>query len=205
MKKAPLFGLVALFLVGLLAISAFAMPFGNRGKQGMFGKDSSLKDALEQGDYDVYLDAFEESDLPFLKNKLSEEQFDERVKTHANNSKMKESIEDAIGSEDYDTWKTLVDSLEQKPPCAAKITEDNFDTFVELHKAKKKVKELSEELGLEKQGMHKGSGQGKGMQGRHNGVGQQSGDQGNSQDLGRGMYRGMRQGFGQGMNQGISQ
>ena len=60
MKKAPLLGIMALFLVGILAAAAFAMPFDNR--KGEFAGNEALRTAFESGDYEAYLAEFEESD-----------------------------------------------------------------------------------------------------------------------------------------------
>ena len=67
----------------------------------------------------------------------------------AKKEEMKEELDEVI-EEGYDAWVEFI--TEKKGEDAAileKITEDNFDTFVELHEAKQLVEELKEELGLD--------------------------------------------------------
>lgn len=185
MKKAPLFSISALLLVGLVAAGAFAMPFGGFGKRGMFGSNDAIKEALEAGDYEAYMSALEENWKAY-KAELTEERFNEIVERHnqmaENRAAMQETrehryqemaekrvamqetnekIQQALENGDYNAWKEAVSTSGRSSRIAEKITEENFDTYVKLHEARQNkdwetAKELAEELGLGKQGIYKG-------------------------------------------------
>ncbi|MFC1768389.1 hypothetical protein ACFLZX_01370 [Nanoarchaeota archaeon] len=57
MKKGPMLGILAVLLVGLVAVGAYAMPFG----KGLHGNEA-LKEAIEAGDYDAFMTAVEAGD-----------------------------------------------------------------------------------------------------------------------------------------------
>jgi len=154
MRKVAKFGILAFLLVSLVA-SSIAFIGNGQGNE-------EAKEALEAGDYEAFVEAFDGK-------AITEEQFEKMVEKHAEMSEkraemeeIKEEIEAALEAGDYDAWVEAINQIEPTPKIAEKITEENFDTFVELYEAKQRVKELSEELGLEKPGMHLGKGRGKG-------------------------------------------
>lgn len=185
MKKTIL-GLMALLLVGVVAVGAFAMPFGNQNSNeekqgfgmrgGMFGNEA-MRDALDSGDYQDYLDAFEESDRQFLATKMTEEQFNERRSNYQEREERmtereanREATETAIEAGDYSAWLTAIS--ESNSPMTEELTQtitvENFGTFAEMHTAMENhdfetAKELADELGLERPG--KGNFMGKGLNG----------------------------------------
>ncbi len=72
-------------------------------------------------------------------------------------SEKREAMHEALENRDYNTWQELVEGQ----PIANKITEENFDTFVELHEAMEageweKANELRQTLGLGGLGFRKG-------------------------------------------------
>ena len=72
-------------------------------------------------------------------------------------------LREALNSGDYDEWKAAIDSEERTPKMAEMITEENFNTFVELHEAKRNgdfetMKTLKDELGIEGKGLGQGEG-----------------------------------------------
>ncbi len=72
-------------------------------------------------------------------------------------------LREALNSGDYDAWMAAVDSGERTPKMGEMITEENFNTFVELHEAKENgdfetMKTLKEELGIEGKGLGQGEG-----------------------------------------------
>ena len=151
MKKTTKFGVLALLLIGMVVTTGLVYAFGG-------GLDSESKEeirqAIEAGDYDAWKEA--------VSAKLTEENFNKLVERHQAMSEKREmmqehrqAIEAALEAEDYEAWKAAMDGLERGPKIDEVITEENFDTFVQLHEARKSgdfetVQELSEELELEK-------------------------------------------------------
>jgi hypothetical protein len=140
MKKKFMIGALALLLVGFLATGAYAFKGGH------------YQESFESGDYDAYLEAHE-NNKP--KGALSEEKFNEKVERLQGHAQNREKVKEALDLEDYDLW---VEARGENCPFADKITEENFDTLVELHQTKNKMHELKEELGIDKvgRGMKKG-------------------------------------------------
>lgn len=161
MKKAPIIGIFAILLVGLISSTAFAMPFGEDKNL----EENELKTALLNSDYEAYLEAFEESDRPFFIHQMSEEQFLKKAQNFQSMQENKESISNAM-DEGYDEWVIVIEEITNSEETPEKmqekileitdiITEENFDTFIAMHDAMEEkdfetVKELSEELGLER-------------------------------------------------------
>ena len=72
-----------------------------------------------------------------------------------------EAIESAFESNDYDAWYELMTENGRHPRVVDVVTEDNFETFVEMRNARQNgdfetAKALAEELGLKKPGFGKG-------------------------------------------------
>lgn len=130
MKKSIMFGTMALVLIGLVASGAFASPLGDYGKRMAHGSEA-IKDALKDGDYDAYLNALEETD----RGPMDEETFDERSARFQEMEEKRAEVTAAIESGDYETWLSVIEGSPMKDRLTDVITEDNFDTFVELHEA----------------------------------------------------------------------
>lgn len=181
--KAKIFGgIVALLFIAMVAAGAFAfggaggMPFGGFGGMRLEESDA-LKEAVENGDYEGYMAALEESWQAY-KAEVTEDKFNEIVQRHnemsqkmAEMQEAREKVQQDLENKDYNAWKEAIGNS----PCEAKlaevITKENFDTFVEMHNAMQsgdfdKAKQLAEELGIEGQGLGgpaKGDGFGRGF------------------------------------------
>ena len=128
MKRTTM-GLLAVLLIGLVATSAFAF-MGNEG----------IRNAFKSGDYNAYKQAHQNG-------LLSEEEFNARIQEREERRaahEEKRAEMDAAIEQGYEAWKEAAEDC----PLTDKITEENWDKFVELHQAKEKVRELSQELGF---------------------------------------------------------
>jgi hypothetical protein len=148
MKKAPIMGLMAVLIVGLVASGAFAVS--EEEIVHVETEDSGLRESFVNGDYEAYLTAWENF---YVNHKMSEDRFDEIIDKHQEMMEVKEEINTAM-EEGYDAWIEVVESLERTPEFIEVVNEDNFETFVEMHYALQEhdfdtAKELSEELGLD--------------------------------------------------------
>jgi hypothetical protein len=182
MQKKTIAASTAALLLGLAIVPA-TYAFQGDGQGSGTGGGQGLKldpevrieiqEAMQSGDYDAFVAAHPEDVEP----KLTEEQFDEMVEKHAERQDHKEAMEAALESGNYDVWAALIAEQNPDAPILEKITEENFDKFVELHELREQEKVLAEELGLEK-GL--GGGQEKGGLGQKQGrdQGMQRGKQG---------------------------
>ena len=140
----------------VLSIGA-ASAYGGK----FFGMDSESREdmvnAIEAKNFDDWKAAKED--------RMSEENFNERVAKHEARAEMRELREDkklAIEAGDYEAFLVAAENWPKLPNIQ---NEDDFETLVELHQAKldgdyETVEELREELGLLGGfGMHKMSGQ----------------------------------------------
>lgn len=147
MKKTVIFGLAALLLVGLVACDAFA--FG-----GHFRGNSAVGDALEAEDYDAYLAALDEG-FQTHKARITREKFGEIAGRYHEMAEKRAEMQErrdqlhAAMDEGYDSWRALADSMDPQPPFADRITDENFDKFVELRDTMEHAKELRDELGFD--------------------------------------------------------
>ena len=141
MKKVAKFGILALLLVSLVA-GAYAFGQGNE----------VAKEALEAGDYSAWKNAMTEG--------LTEERFNQMRERHQQMSEKRAEMEEAM-QDGYDAWVEAIGDSPKAAKLTEVITEENFDTFVEIHEAKQNgdhetAKALAEELGLEKEGKCRG-------------------------------------------------
>jgi len=161
MKKAPILGILAVLLVGLIAVGAFASPFRGKGRGGgMLYDNDDAKTALETGDYAAFVSAMEEQGQSGRFAELTEEQFNEMVERNAEMEEQRAAMQEqhdavhaALEAGDYAAWKEAVSNLGHDSALVEKITEDNFDTYVEMHNKLEEAKALAEELGLERPGL----------------------------------------------------
>jgi len=159
-------GVLALFLMGIVAVGAFAMPFG-RG-------DGAVRDAIEAGDYAAWQEAVEAEHQQRMSG-MTEEKFAEMQAHHAamaekraERDASREALRAAVDAGDYAAWKEAVGDR----PIADVVTAENFDTLVAMHEAKQSgdmetAKLLADELGFEPRGRSEGrpgQGMGRGMQ-----------------------------------------
>ncbi len=146
MKKG-LMAIVALLVLSVVAIGAYAMPLNARGNE-------EIKEAIETGDYDAYLNAFN------YRQPLSEDDFDGIHQRHQLRNSHKEEMDLAI-EQGYDAWIEVVEDMDHTPPMYEMVSEENFDIFVDLHEARESgdwetARTLSEELGFESGRMGRG-------------------------------------------------
>ena len=159
--------------IRLIAVGAFASPFGGKGRGGgMLYSNDAAKTALETGDYDAFVSAMNEQGESGRFAELTEEQFNKMVERNMQREEQmaamqetRDAIHNALESGDYDAWHAAVISLDPVPELAEKITQENFDTYVKLHDAKEgkdweTAKGLAEELGLDRPGLGIGGGRG---------------------------------------------
>lgn len=144
MKKVTKFGIVALLLVSLVA-SAFA--FSGKG----FGNEVA-REALEAGDYATWKEAMTAG--------LTEDRFNQLRERHTQMAEKRvamqetrEKVQQALEAGDYNAWKEAIGDSPRGAKSTEVITEDNFETFVEMHNAMQSgdfetAKQLAEELGL---------------------------------------------------------
>ncbi len=164
-NKAPLIGVIALVLVGIVAAGAFAMQFG-RGN-GSMGNDA-VRQAILDGDYAAYTTAMEGS----KRTAMNEDDFNVLVQHYQDmtaqrqeKQQQRDAMQAAIDSKDYNAWKAAVDSMDPKPLVAEKIlNEDDFNTLVQMHEALTTAHDLATKLGLDKPG--EGFGMGGGWHGK---------------------------------------
>jgi hypothetical protein len=160
---------MAVFLVGILAVSASVSAFG-------FGnnvEDRDLMDnALESGDYDAW--------NQLMSERINEDHFNEMVERHENRGQHRQDREEmrsAIETGNYDEYVTTIDNMEDLPDDFVVLDENDFNTLVQIHQYRQNGDyELAEELienadfefpmGPNKMG--RGNGQGMG-QGQHRG------------------------------------
>lgn len=162
MKKAPIFGVISLLLIGLVAAGALAMPFGGFGKIG-FGSNDAMSQAMQAGNYEDYMTALEDNWKTY-KAEMTEEKFNQLAERHSQmadrRAAMQESheqIQQAIEAGNYEAWAEAISTSGRNSRMAELITEENFNTYSKLHQARQNqdwesAKQLSEELGLEEQG-----------------------------------------------------
>lgn len=170
MKKTAIFGFVALFVIGLVATGAYA--FGERA----LGNDD-LRIAMENGDYDAYIQAFDQNDRGFMRHQLTEEEFNERLNRQDLGAEHRAVVEEALASGDYDAWLVAMEDAPRGNQFASLVTEDNFDEFIQIHEARESgdfdlAAELAQELGIEPGQHGKRGGMGSGQ---HDGLGRMRG------------------------------
>lgn len=142
MKKGIIVGLVAVLTLGLITagVSAFSIKEDFNGNTDIF-------QALKDGDYEAFMDAMDEDTFNEFR------QIEKRH--HKPRHRMPKDVLEALDAEDYDSFVEAVESLEHVPKCLEIVTEETFDTFVDMHQAIQDkdfetAKELADELGLEK-------------------------------------------------------
>jgi hypothetical protein len=139
MKKIAKFGIAALLLTTLVA-SVFAFGGGGLGNE-------AAKQALKTGDYAAWKGAITAG--------LTQDRFNQMRDRYTAREQKRAEMEAAM-DQGYEAWKALMDES-PRGHMADIITEDNFDTYVAMYKARQngdleKAQELAGELGLENKG-----------------------------------------------------
>ena len=140
-KKKIIIGSLVTFLTlgaGLTSVYAFQGGFGPSEEE-----RTEMKKAIENNDFEAWKNLKE--------SKLTKENFSKMRVMHQDKEKMKE----AIKSGDYSAFEEAIKDSPMQDKLGGKITEENFDKFVEMHNLKKEGKydeaqAIAEELGFEK-------------------------------------------------------
>ena len=149
MKQNTIYVLLALFVVGIVAAGAVS-AFGG------FSMMPEIRETMELGDYQAYLEAFED------RTPMTEEEFNMRVEMFQSKAEQRTAMQEARDNmqaamdEGYDAWKEAVADTPFGEKLTEVITEENFDKFVEMHNSMEHAKELQTELGLDGFGQHGG-------------------------------------------------
>jgi hypothetical protein len=134
MKK--IFGaLVALFLVGIVTAGAVS-AFGFGGKRGY---NEDVHEAIENEDYGAWKEAITEElteerfQLQLERHQMHKERLEELGIDYDEFHEAQEAKRAAIESGDYDAYMDAVNGLDLPK---GSLTEDEFNTLVEMHEAK---------------------------------------------------------------------
>lgn len=117
-------GITALLIVGLVAAGVFALQ--------------PAQEALGKGK------------MNFQRQTPTAEQLQEKETRMAEMQAKQTVVQTAIDANDYNAWKTAIANCPRAEELTEKITEDNFGTYVEMHKAMQTAQEKAKELGLER-------------------------------------------------------
>ncbi len=139
LKKIIAAGMLATFAVGTLGAS-----FVSADDDDTTLDLSSLQSALDNEDYDSFVEALSLIDEKAAEN-MTEEQFELILEHYAT----MEAVEEAIESEDYESWVEAVSAIPGGEDLIELIDEEEFATLLELHDARDNVRDLSEELGFD--------------------------------------------------------
>ena len=163
MKKKTMIFFVALLVMGAVVTSVLAYPFNGKGQTNIpKNNNQALTDAINAGDYNAYIAAFDANDRPFMMQKLTEAQFNERVTKYKELETDKTAIQTAISSGDYNAWYTAEINLEKTQSLTNVITQDNFGNYTAMYNAEQNgdwqtASKLAQELGI-RGGMNRGIG-----------------------------------------------
>ena len=119
-------GMAALFILGLVAISAFAMGMNSFGNE-------DVKAAIEANDYKAFIQALETSDKARIES-ITEEKFSNMVERYKQKKSWMESrdkIEQSIQNNDYNAWSEAMNAFIESQK--SQITKENFDRIVQMH------------------------------------------------------------------------
>jgi len=154
MKKKTMIFFVALLVMGAVVTSVLAYPFNGKGQTNMpRNNNQALMDAITAGDYNAYITAFDANDQPFMMQKLTEAQFNERVTQYKELQADKTNIQTAVASGDYNAWYNAETDLEKTQSLTNIITKDNFGNYTAMYNAERTgdwqtASTIAQELGI---------------------------------------------------------
>jgi hypothetical protein len=142
MKK-NILSLLSILLIGLFVVGSASAFMGN----GIF-RNEKIHDAIADEDYTSWKQAVE--------SELTEENFNQMLERRNNREQDREThdlMRQAIEDNDYEAWLEAAESLENYPKDIETITEEDFNTLVEIHNARESgdfelVHELMEDSDL---------------------------------------------------------
>lgn len=159
-KNALIFGAlgaIVLVFVGLLVGGVFAFPMGMHSQ---LSTDSAVATALQNGDYQGYLNAIE-ANWQSYKASITQDKFNQMSQQYNNRSTQistmqanKKAVDQAIQDGNYQEWVTAITALNKKSSFADKITADNFATYVKMYQAEQSkdwtsAKQYAQDLGIQ--------------------------------------------------------
>jgi hypothetical protein len=121
---------------------------------------TAIQAAIENNDYDSWNAAVASmNELRALDT--SKDAFDAEVQKYEemqSRSDSHDAIQKALAESDYETFKSLVESMDNIPPMLEQVTKENFNRFIEMHNAVQNndfetAKFIAEELGLQRPGI----------------------------------------------------
>lgn len=205
MKNAKLLTATAVFSVAITAAittmsltSAFrgqetGQNLGNRAPQMSTEQHEAMQTALENKDYEAWLELMPENGK---RAEMTETEFEafaekqlERMKTmEAKRAEMeakRTALNEAFAKNDYNAWLAVMQANDSNSPLLEKINAENFATLVKAHNFRQEgeakfeeARKLMEEIGVEGMGMGQGKG---GIEGMRGGFGKGHFDQGKGQ------------------------
>lgn len=176
MKNTYILGIMAVLAVGILAAGmAFASSEGNTTATGNHTIPQWKIDALNA----ITNNSFDSWKAAMISG-LTLDRFNSLVQRHSlkvDREAKVQAVQSALAAGDYNAWKTAVAALGSKNNVTQMVTQDEFNTLVQIYKAKEsgnftEARTLMEQSGLHLiPGMEMGMGYGTMMGGRHGGHG----------------------------------
>lgn len=170
MKGTSVFGTMVLVAFGVLAVMGLSVAAENIGNTEDSAWREDVMQAIEDNDFDAWQAA--------MIGGLTTERFASLVERHqtrtekrAEQEQRMESINAALEAGNYDAWIDAVSELGGPEDISEMVTEDEFETLVEIYTARQDgdfdtARALMEESGLHMiPGMELGMGEGFGMRG----------------------------------------
>jgi len=168
MKTTLITGAVTLGTIAMTATSAFA--FNPEIKE-------AVKEALNQNDYNSWVEAISESPKgEEMLELIDESNFNQLVEAHnlreagdfeaakaiaeelgiddimqrgkGQNDEKMQAVKDALDAGDYNAWVEAMGDGERSQRLLEIINESNFDRLVEIHNLRNQIRAISDELGL---------------------------------------------------------
>lgn len=180
MKSTYILGIVAIMAVGMLAATGvlFADNSTNLTATAQTGNHTveqwkvDAMNAIGNNSFDIWKAA--------MISGLTVDRFNSLVQKYNQKSDREakvQAVQSALAAGDYDAWKTAVSALGSKNNVTSMVTQDEFNTLVQIYKAKEsgnftEARTLMQQSGLHLiPGMEIGMGYGPMMNGRHGGHG----------------------------------
>lgn len=150
------FGILALLMVGLVAIAGTVSAFGGLG--GIWpgesqGADDATRTAIETGDFSAWKAAVEAQLTEENFNLIVKRQFEmqQRGAEMEQRREYREAMRQAIEENDYEAWKEAAENIGLESEKI--LSEDDFALIVQLHQAREDqdteaVAELMDEMDL---------------------------------------------------------
>jgi hypothetical protein len=132
-KKTTIIGIVALMLLGIVAIagSVSANRFGfNLGASNMQGTNTAVQTAIDNNNFNAWKAAIEST--------LTQTNFDKLVEMHKSMSEKQtaeQAVRDAINSGDYNAYVSAMNTLNNLVSSMTPVNESEFSKLVQQYQA----------------------------------------------------------------------